>query len=197
MIKNALVTGSKIIWLTIIAALITLVVSALTASTAPQATDPAQAGAALWGVLIVAFVDALVLVGIIKLSRWAGLALVAGLAFSYFGVKTFLGQIEALAFLTPMANQLGSGTVPVIAMPLELIAGMFVVGIALALIVVPLAVRLFGKAQAGAGEPGPRWLPSMDLGQWAGKLLAVIVVYELLYFGFGYAVTVRWQICSA
>lgn len=166
-------------------------VSALTASAAAQATGPAQAGAALLGILIVAFVDVLVLVGIIKLSRWAGLALVSGLAFSYFGVKTFLGQIEALAFLTPMAQDLGGGTIPMIAMPLELIAGMFVVGIALALILVPLAVRLFGKAQAGAGETRPRWVPSMGLAQWAGKLLAVIVVYELLYFGFGYYVA--WQ----
>lgn len=191
MIRNALVTGVKVVLLTIIGAIVTLVVSSVTAASAAQATSPDQATGAIFGILIVSFVDSLVLLAIIKLSRWAGLALMVGLAFSFFGVKTFMGQIEALAFLTPLGSELGSGSVPMIAMPPQLIIGLLLSGIILAIIIVPLAVRLFGKARGEAGETRPRLLPSMGAGQWLVKLLVVIVLYELLYFGFGYYVA--WQ----
>lgn len=191
MLKKGFVAVFKIIALVFLAAFITLLISAVVASPAAEAADPAQAGASLVGIFIVALADVLVLLGVIKLSCWAGLALISGLAFSYFGVKTFLGQIEALAFLTPVAEELGSGSVPVIAMPVEIIVMQFLIGIALALIVVPLAVRLVGKHRSSAGETRPRLVLGMSAWQWFWKLLAVIAVYELLYFGFGYFVA--WQ----
>lgn len=188
MIKEAIRTGIKILLLTILAAIITLVVSSITASSAVEAVTPAEASASLVGILIVSLVDVLILLWIIKLSRWTGWSLIAGLALAYFGVKTFLGQIEALAFLTPLAKELGSEMLPMTTMPNEIIIGQFLIGAALAMIVVPLAVRMMGKNRISAGTRKFLFGPAMDLTQWVWKLLAIIVVYELLYFGFGYYV---------
>lgn len=190
MIRNVLSTTFKVILLSVLASIITLVVSSLTASSAAQAFDPDQAGAALIGIIIVSFVDVIILLSIIRLSSWSGWALIAGLAFSYFGVKTFIGQIEALAFLTPLAQEIGSGAIPVIQMPVQLILGQFVIGFVLAVSIVPLGVWMMGKARTD-NETVPRIAPSMGAGQWILKLLAVIVFYELLYFAFGYYIA--WQ----
>ena len=192
MLKSILKTGTKVLILAILAAVITLIVSGVAATSATQAADPNQAGAALIGILLVSLVDVLMLLlVIIRLSSWAGWPLTIGLAIAYFGVKTFIGQIEVLAFLTPMASEIGAGTHPITTMPIDIILGQFFIGIALALIIVPLAVRWMGKNRKSAGETGPRLTPAMNLLQWLWKLLAVIVIYQLLYFGFGYYVA--WQ----
>lgn len=190
-VKDWIVTTVKILALTAIMAVVYIVAGSVAATAVAAAANPDDAGAAIVGILVTSLVDVLVLAFVVRHSRWAGLPLIAGLAFSFYGVQTFIGQIEALAFLTPMAETLGSGSAPTIIMSQEMITGMMLTGILLALVVVPLTVLFFGKASGTAGETRPRLAPEMGVREWAWKLAAVIVVYELLYFGFGYYVA--WQ----
>lgn len=148
-------------------------------------TSAEEASTAMKGVLIMLLANVLILVAIVKMSRWRGPALIAGLTFAYYGVHTFVGQIEALAFLTDLGRVLGAGSAPVVEMPVAFIEAMFLIGLALAITGVPLTVLFFGR---GKQKPEGARKAGMDAGQWAWKLGAVIVVYWLLYFGFGYYV---------
>lgn len=176
----------KILLLTLLMIVVYFMASALLLPGMAETTSPEEAGVAMLGVLVMTLVNILILSLIARLSRWRGLALVAGLTFAYYGVHTFVGQIEALAFLTSLGELLGSGAAPVIEMPLNFIRAMFLIGLPLALIGVPLTVLFFGRDKQS--PEGIRLAPRMGAGQWAWKLGTVVLVYWLLYFGFGYYV---------
>ena len=176
----------KVVVLTLLMVVVYFMASAILLPEMAATTAPEEASAAMAGVLVMIFVNVLILASIVSLSRWRGPALVLGLTFSYYGVHTFIGQIEALAFLTELGELLGSGAAPLIEMPLDFIGAMFLLGVPLALIGVPVTVLFFGRGQEKPGRT--RFLPSMSTGQWAWKLIVVILVYWLLYFGFGYYV---------
>ncbi len=152
---------------------------------------PDEGAALLFPMLLVSAVDGLVLAIIVTQARWRGLPLMVGLAASYYGAQTVMGQIEALAFLTPLGETLGAGSMPVIEMPVALIVSSFIIGAAKAVVGVPLAVVLFGRARHDGREARVSLGQGMGLGQWALKLGVIIVLYELLYFGFGYYVAWR------
>jgi hypothetical protein len=114
--------------------------------------------------------------------------LIAGLTFAFYGVQTVVGQIEAVVFLTPLGERWGAGSIPVLTMPLNFILSQFMIGAALAIVGVPVAALLFGKAKRGGEGSAARVNPGITGLEWAWKLGAVIVLYELLYFGFGYYV---------
>lgn len=186
--KNVLTTVVKVVVLSLVVAIVYAVSSGIFMATAAEYIDPADAGTAMRGIFVVGLVDVLVLSFVVVQSRWRGPALMAGLAVSFYGVQTFMGGIEAAVFLTPLGVYLGSGSTPTIAMPAEMITGLFLTGIPLAVIAAPLTVILFGKARRSNQETIiDRW-PHMNVSQWAWKLAAIIVLYELLYFGFGYYV---------
>lgn len=137
---------------------------------------------------IITAVDALILGLVITQSRWSGFPLIVGLTFAFYGVQTFVGQIEAVVFLTPLGERWGAGSMPVLTMPLDFIFSQFIIGAALAIVGVPVAALLFGKAKRGGEDPSVKLNPGISGLQWIWKLGAVIVLYELLYFGFGYYV---------
>jgi hypothetical protein len=72
-------------------------------------------------------------------------------------------------------------------MPLDFILSQFYIGAAQAIIGIPLATLLFGKAKRDPETP-IKFTPGLKGTQWLWKLAAIIVLYELLYFGFGYYV---------
>ena len=184
--KTLVKASLKIALLTLIMVVVYFMASALLLPEMAASTTPADAGAAMVGVLVMILANVFILTFVVSLSRWRGLALILGLTFSYYGVHTFIGQIEALTFLTDLGELLGSGSTPLIKMPVDFIGAMFLIGFPLALIGVPLTVLFFGR---GKEEPDHiRLAPQMGAGQWGWKLAAVIVVYWLLYFGFGYYV---------
>lgn len=188
--KNLLKNLAKFFVLTVILLIVYFAASAMALPDMAASTSPDDAGAAMLGVLVMILVNALILTTIVKLSSWKGWTLVAGLTFSFYGVHTFVGQIEAFAFLTDLGELIGSGATPLIAMPRDFIGAMFLIGLVLALIGVPLTVLLFGRGKAQSDKSDAtqslRHLRRFSAGQWLWKLASIIVIYELLYFGFGY-----------
>jgi hypothetical protein len=189
--KKILLITIKIIGLTFLMALVYTISSAIFAGSAAEATSTDDAQNALLGIILVSFVDVIILSAIVLLTDWYGMKLVLGLTIAFFGVQTFIGQIEALAFLTPLAEYIGGGSVPILEMPADLILGMFVTGFILAVIVIPVTVVIFGRFRKKKQEISMKILPQLPLSEWLLKVAAVIVIYELLYFGFGYFVA--WQ----
>lgn len=128
----------------------------------------------LMALLTVCFLDTLVLAYIILRSRWAGWRLIATVFFVFFGVMTFMSQIESLVF-----HILPSGMLPRLILMGVLITAPFS----------PLAVIILGKRKAGTAtvnEPNSRLL--MPANEWAWKLAVVAIAYVILYTAFGYFV---------
>lgn len=179
---------------TLLLAVVLLVVMIVVSSVALPAEMMESGGGDGAGVMVRLFVvnlvNALILGLVVKQSRWRGWPLMVGLAFAFYGVQTVVGQIEAIVFLTPLGERFGAGSVPVLTMPLPFILSQFAIGAATAAIGVPLAAVLLGKARGGQETP-IRLNPGIGAPQWLWKLGAVIVLYELLYFGFGYYVAWR------
>jgi hypothetical protein len=113
-------------------------------------------------------------------SRWGGWKLTLAFAFSFYGICTFLQQIEALAF-PAVAN----------AMPPGLIMSRFWVGALFTVVFVPLAILIMGKWGAGSTMEAPDLRLVMPAGEWAWKLAFSVAAYEAIYFGFGYYVAWR------
>lgn len=148
------------------------------------------AGAILFALVLFGFFNALLLCTVIKYSRWSGALLILGLLLTVYGIQTFIGMIDALAYLTPLGKYLGSGSTPSLDVPENIIVASFIVGLPVVLIVIPVTALLFGKAKKGKNDI-PGILVSMDKQNWIFKISAAIVIYELLYYGFGYFVA--WQ----
>ncbi len=180
--------GPKVVLLTFIHFALYIVVYAVivgptTAASSPATLAPAQTAAAedavagLLPMLAVSFLNTLVLTVLILRSRWYGWRLAATVAFIYYTVQTFMSQIET-AILAPVAGR----------MPEGMLASLFVAGLVLAVLFAPVAVLVLGKWRkaAEADERNERLL--MNAGEWAWKLAAIVLLYEAVYFTFGYFV---------
>ena len=180
------------VWKTIAVAVVMLVVmvivSGLVLPAETMTGAPEGGGNVILLLFVVTATDALILNLVITQSRWRGWPLILGLTFAFYGIQTVVGQIEAVVFLTPLGERWGAGSVPVLTMPLDFILSQFYIGAALAVVGVPLAVLLFGKVRRGRERSPVKLDHGADVSQWIWKLGAVIVLYELLYFGFGYYV---------
>jgi hypothetical protein len=97
--------------------------------------------------------------------------------FVYYGVATFMSQIESVVFLT----RLPSGTLP----------RLFLMGALIAAPFSALAVFILGKRKAETvdTEPNPRLV--MAGSEWAWKLVVIALAYLILYFTFGYFIAWR------
>jgi len=187
-IKSIAGFAFKTLIVALVMAIVMVVVSGLALPPGAMARTPEEGAGTLPLLLIVTGVDALILSLVVTQSRWRGWPLTAGLTFAFYGVQTLVGQIEAVVFLTPLGERWGAGSVPALTMPLNFILAQFVIGAALAIVGVPLAVLLFGKMKR-EDETSPVSLhEGVNGSEWIWKLAAIIVLYELLYFGFGYYV---------
>lgn len=113
-------------------------------------------------------------------SRWHGLKLAAAIFAVFFGVYTFLAQIEPLAF-PAVTEQMPPGTIP----------AFFLAGLILTLPFALLTVWILGKGRKDslADEANPRL--QMSVSEWAWKLALAVILYEIVYFAFGYYVAWR------
>ena len=141
------------------------------------APAPAEAGNTAAILLLVCFVNSVVLAHLVLRSRWSGWRLMATVAFVYYGVTTFMSQIESAVFLT----QLPPGMVTVL----------FYSGLVIAIPVGIFSVLILGRRKAPLGEAAPSSRLVMPAGEWAWKLGVISLVYVVLYFSFGYYVA--WQ----
>jgi hypothetical protein len=153
-------------------------------STAPLAAAPADQQWMMFPALIlVSLVDAGLIMLVILRSNWSGWRLMAGVGISFYGVLTFMSQIETAYFG------------PALGISPDLLPWLFLQSVPIAIIYVPLAVWILGKARpwnavsasAAAGNARLQ-LPVME---WVWKLALIAVVYVALYFSFGFIVA--WQ----
>lgn len=132
------------------------------------------AGQTALTLLAVCFLEAAVLSYIIVRSRWRGWRLMAAIFVAFYGVTTFMSQIESAVFIT----SLPPGVLPRLFLMGALIAAPFSV----------VAVLILGKRKAAPAEAGPNDRLVMSGREWAMKLAIIAVVYVILYFTFGYFV---------
>jgi hypothetical protein len=137
---------------------------------------PAAAGAAA-ALLAVCFLNTLVLTYLILRSRWAGWRLVATVFFVFYGVMTFMSQIESAVFVTRL--------------PSGMLRRLFLMGALVAAPFSPLAVLSLGKRTAHTADAEPNTRLVMPTGEWAWKLAVIAAAYLILYFTFGYFIAWR------
>ena len=138
---------------------------------------PEQASATLQALAVVCLLYAIVLAYTILRSRWVGWKLMVTVAFVYYGVNTFMSQIESAVFLPHV-------------LPQGMLSKLFMEGAVVAVLIAPLAVLILGKVKSNEPQAHNSRLV-MPVGEWAWKLAASTVLYILLYFSFGY--WVAWQ----
>jgi hypothetical protein len=142
--------------------------------------SPEQVQRVLSMVPIAAVLNMAVVAYLIVRSRWHGWKLTLAIAFSFYGIYTFLQQIEALAFPAVAT-----------AMPPGFIISRFWVGALVAAILAPLAVVIMGKWSPRSETAEPNLRLVMPVGEWIWKSAAILLAYEVIYFGFGYYVAWR------
>ena len=130
------------------------------------------------GLLIVAFSNVLVISALILTSRGGGWKLALSMALAYYGAVTFVMQIETWYFLSS------------ITVGPQLLPRLFLMGIPIAFLFIPLAVWIFGKSHAEM-VVSPHPAPSMPVRQWIWKFAVVSISYLILYWIAGYFIA--WQ----
>lgn len=152
------------------------VVSGALLATAAGPSSPADANAALIGLLAGSLINAAVWTYVILRSNWTGWKLIAAVALVFFGVNTLMPQIETAYFVTRL--------------PPGMLPRLFLAGFIIAVIFAPLAVLILGKARSQSNSHAygnfrilTRALPL--------KLILIVVAYVLIYFTFGYFIA--WQ----
>jgi hypothetical protein len=142
----------------------------------PGASSPEASGSAALALVVVCVLDTIVLTHFILRSRWTGWRLVATVFFVFYGVSTFMPQIESAVFIT----RLPEGMLPRLFLMGALFAAPFSV----------IAVWILGKRKANNSDVHVRENSRlvMPKNEWAWKLAVIAVAYVILYFTFGYFV---------
>ncbi|HYS69997.1 MAG TPA: hypothetical protein VEM14_07120 [Gemmatimonadaceae bacterium] len=137
-------------------------------------TQPAAGGSAAISLVVVCVLQTIVLSYLIIRSRWSGWRLMLAILFIFYGVATFMPQIESAVFLTTQ-------------LPAGMVARLFLMGFLVAAPFSVLAVIILGKRKAELTDkqPGIR----VSVGAW--KLVVIALAYVILYFTFGYFVAWR------
>jgi hypothetical protein len=115
--------------------------------------------------------NASIMAYVILRSRWSGWRLMLAVFGVYYGVTTFMGQIESAVFITRL--------------PPGLLPRLFIAGAVIALPFSILAVLVLGKRKGESVGTTP--LPR----DWPWRLAILAVAYVILYFTFGYFIA--WQ----
>lgn len=174
--KTAIVLVARVIAVTIL--LFVCFSVAGTVVELPGSAEPdADAGNVAIRLLAVCLLNVVVLTHIILRSRWAGWRLIVTVFLVFYGVTTFMGQIETAVFVT----QLPPGVLP----------RLFAMGALIAAPFAALSVVILGKHKASTADLGPNVRLEMPASEWAWKLGVIALLYVILYFSFGYFIA--WQ----
>lgn len=129
--------------------------------------------------LLVSFLQTLVLSYAILRSRWTRWRLVLTIFFVFFGVTTFMSQIETVVFLKYLVD----------IVPAEMIPGLFLQGAITAGLFAPLAVWALGKMKdpQQAAEPATEvgWPEGRRWWGWLWRLALIAILYVFIYLAFG------------
>jgi hypothetical protein len=142
-------------------------------------STPEMEAGALQRLPLVLFVYTAVITAVILRSDVGGWKLMLGLAVSYYGVQTFMAQIETAYFG------------PALGIDPSWLPGFFLSGLPVAIVFIPLAVWILGKARNYDNNPSAAERLALPAAEWAWKLAVIAVLYLGLYFSFG--MVVAWS----
>lgn len=134
-------------------------------------------GSAAVTLLLVCFLQTVGVSYLILRSRWSGWRLIAAIFLVYYGVTTFMPQIESAVFLT----RLPAGVLP----------RLFLMGLLIAIPFSILAVPILGKRKSSGQTTAADSRPMLPVSRWSSKLALIGVAYVVLYFTFGYFIAWR------
>lgn len=174
MTRNLAVLGVKVVILTFVLFLCYSVASLVTGLTESESTG--QMGALM--LLVVSALDTSVLSFSIIRSWWSGWRLVLATFLVFFGVATFLSQVETVVFLQHFKD----------IVPKEEIPRLFLQGMIAAALFSPLAVAVHGKTKRKEERTTARL--EMPWKEWVWKLAGIAVIYIVVYIAFGALVAV-------
>lgn len=170
-----LVTPTRVLALTIILFLCFALGSTIAMRGVTQ--PPQSGGSTTLTLLLVCFLQTAGMSYLILRSRWTGWRFIAAIFVVYYGVTTFMPQIESAVFLTRLA----AGVLP----------RLFLMGLLIAVPFSILAVIILGKRKGAAQTSAPDAALSLPGSHWPWKLGIIAVVYVVLYFTFGYYIAWR------
>ena len=177
-IKSFLVQSLKVLAVCVVMVLSFVIASAIAfpdaATQSPE--EAAQGGMAL---LVVSIVNAVILAWPIARSRWHGLKLIGAMVLVFFGVQTFMSQIETVFFGGAFNISAGELTSIILS------------GLLTTLFFTPLAVLIFGKMRKPKAEEDSAAPFAFSRQEWLKRLALLPIVYVALYFLFGYFIA--WQ----
>ena len=148
-----------------------VVSGALLANTSEQPSSE-EAGATLAALFVVSLINAAVWSYVILRSRWTGWKLILAIFLVFYGVSTFMPQIETAYFITRL--------------PPGMLPRLFLAGLILAAVFAPAAVWILGKAQADLNALQRDSSLQMPGRTWISKLGLITLAYLIVYFTFGY-----------
>ncbi len=138
----------------------------------------AGGGSAAVSLVVVCVLQTIVLSYLTLRSRWSGWRLMLAIFFIFYGVATFMPQIESAVFLTTQ-------------LPAGMVGRLFLMGFLVAAPFSVLAVIILGKRKAQLTDYQPGMGLSIHVSIRAWKLAVIAVAYVILYFTFGYFIAWR------
>ncbi len=169
--KTAALLVGRVIVLTIVL-FICISLAAGVVGQPPGSSAPEPSGSAALALVIVCVLDTIVLTHFILRSRWTGWRLAATVFLVFYGVSTFMAQIESAVFITRL--------------PAGMLPRLFLMGALFAAPFSALAVLILGKRKATDLDVRENSRLVMPRSEWVWKLAVIAVVYVILYFTFGY-----------
>lgn len=167
------------VMLTFLAVLLSYSLSTLVMATSDISMTREEETQAAQGLIRVSSAYALVFSFLALRARWYGLKLVGGLFLVFFGVETFMAQIETLYFNSAVQ------------MEMDVFVGIVAAGAVRAALCAVLVVLVFSKLRKPpdlAAQRGPALPPN-----WPLRFAALSVLYVMIYFLFGYFVAWQWE----
>jgi hypothetical protein len=142
----------------------------------PEQPDVPEANPA-FALLLVSCLNTAILSYIILRSHWAGWKLIGAIFLIFFGVSTFMPQIETAYFVT----SLPPGMLPRIVLSGGITAALFSL----------IAVPVLGKSRRDDQDQSTGLTLNMPPGEWIWKLSLIVIAYVVIYFTFGYFIAWR------
>ncbi len=168
--KALIITAIRFLAVAILHFVCFVVVSGALLSTPSEQPAPSEAGATLLALFIASLITAAVWTYVILRSRWSGWKLILTVFVVFFGVVTFMSQIETAYFVTRL--------------PPGMLPRLFLAGLIIAAVFAPLAVLILGKARSH--ETSGHGRLKMPVSTWITRLSLIVIAYLILYFTFGY-----------
>lgn len=175
--KHALLATVRILALTVLL-FILFAIGGMMIS-APRDPNQANESAAALLLLAACFLDVLVITFILRRSVITGWKLVVTHFLAFYGIMTFMSQIEAAVFPTQMST--------------EMVWKVFGMGIVITVPFSIIAVPVLGRWRE-ASKSAETFSGGFGFSGWAWRLAVIACVYTIVYFVFGYFVA--WQFAA-